>query len=83
MRGQTGRIILKRHAKLNSFVIAGARMKNLDTLVKGSILLAFTIFSSACVIAEPREGYYDHDHARYYHEHTWHECGGEHNEYCR
>jgi len=26
-----------------------------------------------CVV-EPREGFYDHDHHRYYREHTWHEC---------
>jgi hypothetical protein len=57
-------------------------MKNTASVLKVGILLALTIFSSACVVAEPREGYYDHDHARYYHEHTWHECG-EHNDFCR
>jgi hypothetical protein len=57
-------------------------MKNMNSILKSSILLALTIFSSACVVAEPREGYYDHEHARYYHEHTWHECG-ERNDSCR
>jgi hypothetical protein len=57
-------------------------MKNTASVLKSGILLALTIFSSACVVAEPREGYYDRGHARYYHEHTWHECG-EHNDFCR
>jgi hypothetical protein len=28
-----------------------------------------------------REGYYDREHHRYYHEHSWHECM-EHDAYC-
>jgi len=50
--------------------------------------LAYTLtmvmigLASGCVIA-PREGYYDHDHHRYYHEHAWHECGGPDEHYCR
>jgi hypothetical protein len=47
-----------------------------------SFLLSLVSFMSACVIAEPREGYWDRDHARYYHEHAWHAC--EHDSaYCR
>jgi len=42
--------------------------------------------STGCIIAGPREGYregyYDRDHHRYYHEHAWHECT-EHDNYCR
>jgi hypothetical protein len=57
-------------------------MKNTDSFVKGSILVALAVFSSGCIVAEPREGYYDREHARYYHEHTWHECGG-HEDFCR
>jgi hypothetical protein len=57
-------------------------MKSTASVLKGGILLALVMFSSACVVAEPREGYYDHGHARYYHEHSWHECG-EHNDSCR
>ena len=30
----------------------------------------------------PREGDYDRDHHRYYHERTWHDCG-DHDERCR
>ena len=51
-------------------------------LVKGGFLLGLIALASACVVAEPRENYYDRDHHRYYREHTWHECA-EHGEYCR
>jgi hypothetical protein len=57
-------------------------MNKMETIIKGSILLALVTFSSACVVAEPHEGFYDRDHARYYHEHSWHDCG-EHNDFCR
>jgi hypothetical protein len=56
-------------------------MRNMESLLKGGLLLALMVYSSGCVVAEPREGYYDHSHARYYHEHTWHECG-ERNDSC-
>ena len=57
-------------------------MKNIRILVQGSLLTGLMAFASACVVAEPREGYYDGPHHRYYHEHTWHECvGGE--PFCR
>lgn len=39
--------------------------------------------ASGCIVAEPREGYYDRDHHRYYHERGWHECGGADDRYCR
>jgi hypothetical protein len=50
------------------------------TLIKGSFLLGLIGFASGCVV-EPHEGYYDHEHARYYHEHTWVECG-DHDGHC-
>jgi hypothetical protein len=31
---------------------------------------------------EPHEGYWDREHARYYHEHRWHECREE-GRYCQ
>jgi len=43
-------------------------------LAKLSVLLGLIAFASACVV-EPREGYWDRDHNRYYHEHGWHGCG--------
>jgi len=45
------------------------------------ILLGLMLLATACVV-EPREGYYDHGRNRYYHEHTWHDCG-ERDEHCR
>ena len=42
-------------------------------LGRQALMLAI-LAMSACVV-EPREAYYDRDHHRYYHEHTWHECG--------
>jgi hypothetical protein len=49
-------------------------MKNIRILVQGGLLAGLLAFTSACVVTEPREGYYDNPHHRYYHEHTWHEC---------
>jgi hypothetical protein len=60
---------------------AGAIMTNIQ-IIKGSFLAGLIALASACVVAEPREGFYDHDHHRYYHEHSWHECA-EHDNYCR
>ncbi len=57
-------------------------MRNVQYIVKGGFLMGLIALASACVVAEPREGYYDHDHHRYYHEHEWHECV-EHDRYCR
>jgi hypothetical protein len=47
-----------------------------------SFLLGLIAFTSACVVAEPREGYWDRDQHRYYHEHGWHACTPEDN-FCR
>ena len=44
------------------------------------LMLGVMLFAPGCVV-EPREGYYDRDHHRWYHEHTWRECG-EHEEHC-
>jgi hypothetical protein len=43
-------------------------------IAKGSFILGLLFLSTACVV-EPREGYWDRDHHRWYHEHGWHECG--------
>jgi hypothetical protein len=41
------------------------------------------ILAAGCIVTPGyREGYYDRDHHRYYHENAWHECG-EHEERCR
>jgi hypothetical protein len=62
-----------------------------------SFLLGLLSLTSACLLevprqgygeypgysrGEPREGYWDREHARYYHEHGWHECR-ENDRYCR
>ena len=51
-------------------------------LVKSTLLMGLLALASGCIITTPREGYYDHEHHRYYREHTWHECV-EHDAYCR
>jgi hypothetical protein len=51
-------------------------------VAQGGFILAFMAIAAGCVVAEPREGYWDHDHNRWYHEHAWHECG-DHDEHCR
>jgi hypothetical protein len=56
-------------------------MTNLKPVAKGSFLLGLIVFASACVVG-PREGYYDRDQHRYYHENTWHQCA-EQDEHCR
>ena len=57
-------------------------MMNTQSIFRAGILLGLIALSSACVVAGPREGYYDRDHNRYYHENTWRGCG-EHDEHCR
>jgi hypothetical protein len=59
-------------------------MTNIQRILRGGMLLGLTALSSACVVAGPGypEGYYDHEHNRYYHENTWHDCG-ERDEHCR
>jgi hypothetical protein len=57
-------------------------MKNTQRIAKASFLMGLIALASACVVAEPREGYYDHDHHRYYRDRTWHECG-DHDDHCR
>jgi hypothetical protein len=41
----------------------------------GLLLLGGMLFAQGCVgVVEPREGYWDHDHHRWYHEHAWVDC---------
>ncbi|MEP6886152.1 MAG: hypothetical protein ABJC66_15505 [Gammaproteobacteria bacterium] len=57
-------------------------MINTQRLLRGGFLVGLIAFASACVVAEPSEGYYDHPHHRYYHERAWHECG-DRDDHCR
>ena len=45
-------------------------MRRITTTI---LLLTLMAVMSGCVIA-PREGYYDRDHHRYYHQNAWHDC---------
>jgi hypothetical protein len=57
-------------------------MNHLLRVAQFNLILGLIAFSSACVVTEPHEGYWDHDHNRYYHEHAWHACTPEDN-FCR
>ena len=47
----------------------------------GALMVTTSLLASGCVV-EPREGFYDRDHHRWWHEHAWRECG-EGEEHCR
>jgi hypothetical protein len=57
-------------------------MNDAKRAVIGSILLALAVLSAGCVVAGPREGYYDRDNHRYYHGSAWVDCG-DHDDHCR
>jgi hypothetical protein len=57
-------------------------MTNTQQVLRGSFLMGLIALASACVVAEPREGYYDRDHHRYYQEHGWRDCR-DHDDRCR
>ena len=59
----------------------GQAMKDVKRIVIGSLLVGLAVLTAGCVVA-PREGYYDRDHHRYYHEHVWVACGDS-DEHCR
>lgn len=45
------------------------------------VWLGLVLLVSGCVV-QPREGFYDRDHHRWWHEHEWHDCGDRH-DHCR
>jgi hypothetical protein len=57
-------------------------MKDAPRIAIGSLLLALAAISAGCVVAGPREGFYDHDHNRYWHANAWVNCG-DHDDHCR
>jgi hypothetical protein len=58
-------------------------MRSIRRIAVGSCLLGLmTMFVTGCVLAPPREGYYDRDHHRWYHDHAWVACGPA-DEHCR
>jgi len=57
-------------------------MTNINTLAKNSLIIGLIGLAMGCVAVGPREGYYDGDHHRYYHENAWHACVDA-DEHCR
>ena len=47
-------------------------------VVSGSFVLALITFAASACVVENREGYWDHDHNRYWHNHAWVSCDAEH-----
>jgi hypothetical protein len=56
-------------------------MTSTQSIFRAGIMLGLISLSTACVVAGPREGTYDSNQHRYYHENTWHDCG-ERDEHC-
>lgn len=64
-------------------------MATMQRILSHTLVLGLVALSSACVVHDHRdreegyrEGYYDRDHNRYYHDREWHECM-EHDTYCK
>jgi hypothetical protein len=60
-------------------------MKRLSSYTRTAIVVGLYVLgtlAAGCVVTEPREGYFDRDHARYWHNHSWADCGHE-DEHCR
>ena len=53
-------------------------------LVRKAVLLGLLASMSGCIIVPPRyhDGYWDHEHNRYWYGRAWHPCG-DRPEYCR
>jgi hypothetical protein len=62
------------------FSYIGPSMKNTKRIANSILLLALSGLVAGCIVG-PREGYYDSDHHRYYHEKAWHDCG-DRDEHC-
>lgn len=65
-------------------------MAGIRSIFSHTLILGLVALSSGCIIHDHgggpreesyREGYYDREHNRYYHEHGWHECM-ERDSYC-
>lgn len=59
---------------------------NMKKRVPVSIVCGLLMLLAGCVMRvgpdHPREGFYDRDHHRYFHDNAWHECV-ERDEHCR
>lgn len=57
-------------------------MKKRHLIARSSFLCGLILLTASACVVEPREGYWDRDHARYYHDHAWVACGPN-DEHCR
>jgi hypothetical protein len=73
----------RQRAKLGSHIsVQGNLMTTFRPIIQASlVLLGLMFILPGCVVA-PREGYWDRDQHRYYHEHAWHPCVDQ-DEHCR
>jgi hypothetical protein len=55
-------------------------MINKLRIAKWSVVLGLIALTTSCIVAGPREGYWDHSHNRYWHANGWHDCTPE---FCR
>ena len=55
-------------------------MKNTKRIATSTFLLGLIGLVVGCMVG-PREGFYDSDHHRYYHENGWHDCA-DRDEHC-
>jgi hypothetical protein len=55
-------------------------MRNTKRIATSTFLLGLIGLVVGCMVG-PREGYYDGDHHRYYHQNGWHDCA-ERDEHC-
>ena len=61
-------------------------MKDLTAATKAGIVLGLYVLSalaSGCVVTERREGYYDRENHRWWHEHRWVACDPDEEHHCR
>ena len=59
-------------------------MQTITQQIKYAFLVGLVVSATGCIVEQPRyhDGYWDREHARYWHSGGWHPCA-EHGEYCR
>jgi len=58
-------------------------MERIKFAGQAAMVSMWAIFAVGCIVAPPpHEGYYDHEHHRYYEGGGWHDCG-DHDDHCR
>jgi hypothetical protein len=69
---------------MNGAAAKGERVTKPIRIFGCGLLLSVVALASGCIVAPGRyhDGYWDHDHDRYWYHNDWHPCT-EHREYCR